>query len=49
MLTRRPLLEESCRPDYLELPEGVRENIVVHFVKHYDEVFAIALGPGASP
>ena len=36
------ILPDSCRTDFGELPDGVKDNLEVHFVKEYAEVFDIA-------
>lgn len=36
------ILPEDNRRDYEELPEAVKKNIAVHFVKYYEEVYQLA-------
>ena len=38
------ILPADNRRDYEELPEYLREELEVHFVEHYDDVFDIAFG-----
>lgn len=37
------ILPETNRKDFDDLPEFIRENLEVHFVNHYNEVFPVAL------
>lgn len=36
------ILPDSCKSDFAELPDTVKDGIAVHFVKHYDEVYKLA-------
>ena len=36
------LVPEMNRADYMEFDDNIKEGITVHFVKHFDEVYAHA-------
>lgn len=40
------IMPKDCERDFIELPEYIKNGLIVHFVTHYDQVFPIAF-PGA--